>query len=74
MGLTHLNDWIGTHIRFEVEALGPKRSRLTFTHTGLLALECKTVCTNGWTFFLNTSLREYLEKGTGQPWRAKAVA
>jgi uncharacterized protein YndB with AHSA1/START domain len=59
--------WLGTQIRFEVRPLGADRTRLAFTHVGLLPLDCATMCTKGWTFFLDTSLRGHLETGRGQP-------
>ena len=59
-------DWIGTKLRFEVAALNEGQSQLTFTHAGLAPLECVGVCTNAWSFFLNDSLRNYLETGVGK--------
>lgn len=66
-GFTDLRDWNGTSIRFEIAPLGDSRSRLTFTHVGLGPLECSTVCSSLWGFFLNESLREYFERGEGKP-------
>lgn len=67
-GYSDLADWIGTRIRFEVQDLGNGKSRLDFTHFGLNRLECLSACSSGWSFFLNESLRGYLETGRGQPW------
>lgn len=67
-GHTNLHDWEGTRIRFEIRDLGDGRSQLDFTHTKLPQLECYEDCRKGWNFFLNESLRGYLETGVGQPW------
>lgn len=67
-GYSDLRDWIGTIIRFEIQDLGNGRSQLDFTHSRLTQLECFEQCSSGWSFFLNESLRGYLENGKGQPW------
>lgn len=67
-GHADLRDWTGTRIRFEIQAVGEVAARLHFTHHGLRKLECLDSCSQGWTFFLDTSLRGYLEQGQGQPW------
>ena len=67
-GYTDLRDWVGTRIRFEIRDFGIGKSQLNFTHFGLNQLECLTSCSSGWAFFLNESLRGYLEKGKGQPY------
>ncbi len=66
-GLSDLRDWTGTRIRFEIRPVDGNRSELDFTHFGLMDLECREICSGGWSFFLNDSLRGYLEKGKGQP-------
>jgi uncharacterized protein YndB with AHSA1/START domain len=66
-GFVDLNDWIGTRIRFDLCELPGGRSRLNFTHAGLKLKECLGVCTSAWSFFLNDSLRGYLETGAGKP-------
>ncbi len=65
-GFVDLNDWIGTRIRFDLCELPGGRSRLHFTHAGLKLKECLGVCTSAWSFFLNDSLRGYLETGIGK--------
>lgn len=67
IGFSNLNDWNGTKIRFEIEPLSENQSRLTFTHVGLGPLECSTVCSNLWGYYLNDSLRAYFEQGAGKP-------
>jgi uncharacterized protein YndB with AHSA1/START domain len=69
-GFVDLHDWIGTRISFEIEPIDATHSRLHFAHHGLVPLECSTVCTSGWSFFLGQSLRHYLETGVGQPTQA----
>lgn len=66
-GFIDLNDWVGTRIGFEMEPLAPERTALRLTHSGLAPKECFGVCSSAWAFFLNQSLREYLEGGAGQP-------
>ena len=66
-GFVDLNDWIRTRIRFEMEEAGEGRTKLCFTHARLALKECLGVCSSAWAFFLNQSLRGYLESGAGQP-------
>lgn len=66
-GLKNLHDWAGTRVLFEVSEAGPERARLTFTHAGLLGVESGPGCANIWTFFIDKSLRGYLENGKGDP-------
>lgn len=66
-GFSDLHDWVGTKIRFEIAETAKDRSTLTFTHAGLAPLECADMCSSAWSFFLNQSLRGYLERGKGQP-------
>ncbi|HYL38985.1 MAG TPA: SRPBCC domain-containing protein [Bryobacteraceae bacterium] len=65
-GFVDLNDWIGTRIRFDLAEIPGGRSHLRFTHYGLKLKECLGVCTSAWSFFLNDSLRGYLETGVGK--------
>jgi uncharacterized protein YndB with AHSA1/START domain len=66
-GFVDLSDWNGTRIRFEMEALTAERTVLHFTHAGLVLKECLGVCSSAWAFYLNESLRGYLESGAGKP-------
>jgi uncharacterized protein YndB with AHSA1/START domain len=68
MGHNELREWIGTQIRFVIRDLDNGKSQLDFTHFRLGQLGCSAVCSGGWSFFLNESLRGYLEMGKGQPW------
>jgi len=71
-GYADLGDWIGTTVRFAIEPLGESAARLDFTHVGLQLLECRASCRSGWSFFLDDSLRGYLERDQGQPWQREA--
>ncbi|MCW3480956.1 SRPBCC domain-containing protein [Neisseriaceae bacterium JH1-16] len=71
-GYADLGDWVGTTVRFAIQPLGGAASRLDFTHVGLQLLECRESCRSGWSFFLEESLRGYLERGQGQPWLREA--
>ncbi|HEX9137404.1 MAG TPA: hypothetical protein VF905_10745, partial [Nitrospirota bacterium] len=68
-GFNNLRDWVGTNLRFEFEAVDEAHSRLKFTHAGLAPLECFGVCSNSWSYYLNDSLRDYLEAGVGKPYQ-----
>lgn len=67
-GYHDLKDWVGTRMLFEIRDTGDGNSELQFTHFGLAELECIESCSRGWSFFLDESLRGYLERGQGQPW------
>lgn len=68
-GWSDLRDWVGTKIRFEIDAAGPYSSRLNFVHFGLVPkLECYKSCEIAWAYYLNVSLRDLLEKGKGKPY------
>ena len=65
------DEWKGTIVAFEIEPVGT-RTKLTFTHIGLVdGFECYEACSNGWGFFVNTSLRRLITTGEGPtppPW------
>ncbi len=62
-------EWNGTDIVFGIDRKGDK-TELTFTHVGLVpALECYEDCVDGWSFFINDSLRSLITRGKGQPIR-----
>ncbi|MGW0232072.1 hypothetical protein ACWDWO_27500 [Actinopolymorpha singaporensis] len=44
------------------------RTEVRFTHHGLVPTEeCFDVCSTGWNFYVNTSLRQLIATGEGQP-------
>jgi quinol monooxygenase YgiN len=66
-GFKDLREWVGTTVRFVIEPLGDRRTRLTFRHSGLVeSLECFDSCSNIWGFYLH-SLKKLAETGTGDP-------
>ncbi len=73
-GFSDLRDWVGTRMRFEIEAEGKDQSRLNFQHIGLQPmLDCFDSCKSGWSFYLGQSLKGYLEQGQGKPFTDDSV-
>jgi len=64
---TDRRDWVGTEVMFEIYPVGDGRSRLRFTHVGLVPLECHDTCSNIWDFYIRSSLAGLVEKGRGAP-------
>ena len=63
-----MDDWVGTSIHFDLEPTRSGGTELTFRHVGLTPrLECYADCKSGWDHFIPTSLRDYVETGTGHP-------
>jgi hypothetical protein len=55
------NEWTGTNIIFEISPVDGK-TELRFAHLGLTeVIECYTNCSKAWNFYINESLREYIE-------------
>ena len=60
-------EWKGTDIVFDISRKGDK-AEVRFTHVGLVAeYECYDACSEGWSFYINSSLRELITTGKGQP-------
>lgn len=60
-------EWNDTTITFEI-APAADGTTLRFTHHGLTpASACYRDCSRGWDFYINTSLRELITTGNGQP-------
>ena len=60
-------EWKDTEVRFEIARRGDKTA-LIFTHLGLVPdYECFDVCSNAWSFYVNTSLRGLIRTGQGLP-------
>lgn len=66
-GFADPKDWVGTEVKFEIEPVSDKETKLTFTHIGLTPLECHDLCSSIWSFYIGTSLKALVETGTGQP-------
>jgi Activator of Hsp90 ATPase homolog 1-like protein len=61
------SEWNATEIVFEVAAEQGK-TVVRFTHKGLAPeIECFEVCSNAWSFYVNTSLRSLIATGKDQP-------
>jgi len=60
-------EWTGTDIVFEIGRKDGK-TELRFTHVGLApAYECYEVCSDAWGKYINSSLRDLITTGKGQP-------
>lgn len=60
-------EWKGTDIVFNVSKKGDK-TEIRFTHQGLVPeYECYDACSEGWGFYINTSLQDLITTGKGQP-------
>ncbi len=68
--LSRNDEWTGTRILWSLTPVGGDKTRLDFTHEGLIeSMACWDICEAGWDFFLVDSLKPYLENGKGQPFR-----
>lgn len=66
-------EWIGTRIVFEISKKDNK-TQLRFTHVGLVPeYECYGACSDGWTQYINGSLRSLITTGKGQPNEGEAI-
>ena len=60
-------EWKGTDIAFEISKKGDK-TEVRFTHLGLVPeYECYDACSEGWGFYINSSLRDLIATAKGQP-------
>jgi hypothetical protein len=61
------SEWTDTTICFRISQQG-KQTQLVFEHIGLVPeYECYEVCREGWTNYINKSLRNLITTGKGQP-------
>lgn len=68
----HVEDWVGTTLHFDIEALPNGGTELRFRHAGLTPrLECFSDCKSGWDHFI-PSLGAYVETGVGNPTQSEA--
>lgn len=67
-------EWTGTDIVFEIFRKGDQ-TETRFTHVGLVpSEECYGVCHDAWGFYIGTSLRGLIAKGTGEPNRKNTLS
>ncbi len=60
-------EWIDTSLIFEI-AEGEDKTSVQFTHIGLVpVLDCFDVCTDAWSGYITSSLRNFINTGKGQP-------
>jgi len=60
-------EWTDTKVSFEISKKG-NQTELHFTHIGLVPeYECYDVCKEGWSNYINMSLRSLITTGKGMP-------
>ncbi|HTT73537.1 MAG TPA: SRPBCC domain-containing protein [Thermoplasmata archaeon] len=60
-------EWKGTDVIFDISRKGGK-TEIRFTHRGLVPeYECYDICSNAWSSYIRSSLRDLIAKGKGHP-------
>jgi hypothetical protein len=60
-------EWNGSTVTFEI-AREADQTKVRFTHIGLTAeSECFDSCSSAWGFYINTSLKDLITAGHGEP-------
>ena len=60
-------EWIGTTLYWDIDYSG-NLTQVRFKHDGLTPeLQCYNICAQTWNMFISQSLKEFLEKGKGNP-------
>ncbi len=68
------NEWAGTRVTFEI-AREAGQTKVRFAHVGLTPdSECFDSCSSAWGFYINTSLKELITAGRGEPNPQEVVA
>ena len=61
------SEWVGDKLLFEIAEKG-NQTEIRFTQQGLTpAYECYDVCNDGWSNYINNSLRDLIATGEGSP-------
>lgn len=64
---TDKSEWVDTKAVFVISAEGSK-TKLTLTHYGLVPeYECFEACNQGWTHYMQVSLKNFISTGIGSP-------
>ena len=59
-------EWTGTKISFEI-SIKDNKTQIRFTHIGLAPdVECYHDCSNAWSSYINSSLRNFITKDKAQ--------
>jgi hypothetical protein len=62
------SEWKGTKIIFEISTTPDGKTKVQFTHQGLVPeYECYDICYKAWTTYIQNSLRNLITTGKGQP-------
>ncbi|GAM08490.1 hypothetical protein OR1_00762 [Geobacter sp. OR-1] len=60
-------EWKGTEITFDISKKGDK-TEVRFSHVGLVPEnQCYNACSDGWSYYINGSLRDLITTGKGYP-------
>jgi Activator of Hsp90 ATPase homolog 1-like protein len=60
-------EWVGTTVTFEISREGGQ-TKVCFAHIGLTPeSECFDSCSSAWAFYINTSLKDLITSGHGEP-------
>ncbi len=61
-------EWLNSKIKWQIKDLKNGETQIRFEHIGLTPeLNCYDICHAGWTHFVASSLKQYLETGKGLP-------
>jgi hypothetical protein len=66
--LENKKEWVNTKICFDIVNEGNEKTKLIFTHFGLVnPLECYEICCDAWNGYLQGSLKSLINTGVGKP-------
>jgi hypothetical protein len=66
--INNKKEWNNTQVVFEILSTQDGRTKIDFTHVGLVpGFECFDNCKVGWTEYVTQSLPKFIEKGIGLP-------